>query len=156
MVFLTFLTYKLSNLGEFEWEIFPNFGMSEKSEKIETFISENFRSSWFFLTILTFDFDLKKLKWKNFLKLGIYSWNFSNFLVISKNFWQILVKWENWENYKWECENRWVWSQFSHTDPPWIHVRSKVKLFHQRSLPKIDKKDAIMQNYRNLDSSIKV
>ena len=39
--------------------------MSEKSEKIETFISENFRRSWFFLTILTykiFDFDLEKLK----------------------------------------------------------------------------------------------
>ena len=39
--------------------------MREKSEKIEIFISENFRSSWFFLTILTykiFDFDLKKLK----------------------------------------------------------------------------------------------
>ena len=28
--------------------------MSKKSEKIETFISENFRSSWFFLTILTY------------------------------------------------------------------------------------------------------
>ena len=43
--------------------------MSEKSEKIETFISENFRSSWFFLTILTykiFDFDLKKIEMKNF------------------------------------------------------------------------------------------
>ena len=71
--FLTFLTYKLPNFGRFKWEIFPNFGMSEKSEKIETFISENFRSSWFFLTILTykiFDFDLRKLKWKIFWKLG--------------------------------------------------------------------------------------
>ena len=39
--------------------------MSKKSEKIETFISENFRSSWSFLTILAykiFDFDFKKLK----------------------------------------------------------------------------------------------
>ena len=63
--FLTFLTYKLSNFGEFEGEIFLNFGISKKSEKIETFISENFRSSWFFLTILTykiFDFHFKKLK----------------------------------------------------------------------------------------------
>ena len=32
---------------------FPNFGISEKSEKIETFISENFSDSWFFLTFLT-------------------------------------------------------------------------------------------------------
>ena len=59
--FLTFLTYKLPNFWGLEREIFPNFGMSEKSEKIETFISENLRSSWFFLTILTykiFDFDL--------------------------------------------------------------------------------------------------
>ena len=31
---LTFLIYKLPNFGGFEWEIFPNFGMSEKSEKI--------------------------------------------------------------------------------------------------------------------------
>ena len=58
-------------LGGFEWEIFPNFGMSEKSEKIEIFISENFRSSWFFLTILTykiFDFDLKQLKMGKFFE----------------------------------------------------------------------------------------
>ena len=70
---LTFLTCKLPNFGEFEWAIFLNFGMSKKSEKIETFISENFKSSWFFLTILTykiFDLGFKKLKWKNFWKLG--------------------------------------------------------------------------------------
>ena len=38
--------------------------MSEKSEKIEIFIGENFRSSWSFLTILTyeiFDFDFLKI-----------------------------------------------------------------------------------------------
>ena len=68
--------------------------MSEKSEKIETFISalttfisENFRNSWFFLTILTY----KIFEMKKFLKIGIYSRNFPNFLVISENFWQILV-----------------------------------------------------------------
>ena len=48
---LTFLTYKLPNFGGFEWEIFPNFGTSEI---IETFLSENFRNSWFFLSILTY------------------------------------------------------------------------------------------------------
>ena len=36
---LTFLTYKLPNLGGLQWEIYPNFGMSEK---IVTFISEEF------------------------------------------------------------------------------------------------------------------
>ena len=44
--------------------------MSEKSEKIESFISENFRDLWFFLTILTyktFDFDFLKIeKLQNF------------------------------------------------------------------------------------------
>ena len=58
--------------------------MSEKSEKIETFISDNFRSSWFFLTILTykiFDFDLKKLEWKIF-------WKFSQFFGYK---WEILA-----------------------------------------------------------------
>ena len=47
-----------------------------------------------FLTILTykiFDFDFKKIEMKKFLKIGIYSWNFPNFFVISENFWQILV-----------------------------------------------------------------
>ena len=69
---LTLLPFKLPNFGGFVWEIFPNFGMSENSEKIETFISENFRSWWFFLTILTYKFLtwIKKLKWKNFWKLG--------------------------------------------------------------------------------------
>ena len=33
---LTFLTYELPNFGGFEWKIFPNYGMSEKSEIIET------------------------------------------------------------------------------------------------------------------------
>ena len=51
---LTFITYKLPNFGGFEWEIFPNFGRSEKNEKIETFKSENFKDSWFFLTFLTY------------------------------------------------------------------------------------------------------
>ena len=27
-------------------------------------------------------------------------------------------KWENWDIYKWEFENLWVWSQYSHMDHP--------------------------------------
>ena len=53
MVFLTIRTYKLPNLGRFEWEIFPNFGMSEKSEKIEPFISENLKIFGYDLNFLT-------------------------------------------------------------------------------------------------------
>ena len=92
---LTFLTYELPNVGEFEWEVCLNFGMSKRSEKIETFISENLRSSWFFLTILTykiFELNFFLNEMKKFLKIGIYSWNFPNFLVVSENFRQILVQ----------------------------------------------------------------
>ena len=53
--FLTFLTYKLPNFeGVLECGISPNFGMSERSEKIETFISEEFLEVLcFFSLILT-------------------------------------------------------------------------------------------------------
>ena len=54
---LTFLAYKFPNFGGFQREIFPNFGMSEKSEKIETFMSKNFRST--ILTYKIFDLDLQ-------------------------------------------------------------------------------------------------
>ena len=101
---LTFLTYKLPNFGGFEWEIFTNFGMSEKSE---TFISENFRDSWFFLTCLTykiFDFDLKKLKWKifgnwdlfpKFSQIFGYKWEFSANFGISEKIETFIREFEN-------------------------------------------------------------
>ena len=42
--YFTILIYKSPNFEQFEKEFFPNFGMGEKSEKIEIFISENFKS----------------------------------------------------------------------------------------------------------------
>ena len=41
-------------------------------------------------------------------------------------FWYKWENWENWDIYKWEFENLWVWSQFSHMDPPPWHTSASL------------------------------
>ena len=61
--------------------------MSEKSEKIETFISEKFRSSWFFITFLTYKLpNFGKFEREIFLNFGMSKKSEKIETFISENF----------------------------------------------------------------------
>ena len=67
MVFLTILTYRIFG---YKWEFLANFGINEKIEKIETFISENLK---------IFGYDLNILIWT-----PLYKWTWMVMPVAQK------------------------------------------------------------------------